>query len=121
MTLLFDTPCNNSNRRRHYILRKTGGRTKLTLNKSTLSPEKLAGAEACAVECLEDGRLLLPDERVAFAMSLSVAQVNALKASGILPSIEFPERYGSRFRMIKRVPAEELLNFVRSRTQVSRL
>lgn len=93
---------------------RAGGRAKFTRNHRSLDLDIL---EAISSEALSDGVLCLTMERVAHCLQVDLSTVRSLVASGDLPSFGVGDHRSKRF---VRIPAEGVLEFVRSRTPAIR-
>ncbi len=89
-------------------------REKFMRNKRTLDIDIL---ESIASEALGDGVLCLTMERLCHALQVDRSTVRSLIATGDLPSFGVGEHRVNRF---VRIPAEAVLEFVRSRTPAIR-
>ena len=89
---------------------RAGGRQKFARNHRTLDLDIL---EAISSEALEDGRLCLTYERAGYALQVDLSTIRSLVASGDLPAFGLGNHREKRFM---RIPAEAVLELVRSRT-----
>ena len=87
------------------------GRARFSRNKRTF--DDLEILEAIASEALADGRLVLTLERTAYALGVDLSTIRSMVATGELPSFGIGDHRKKRF---VKIPAEAVLELVRSRT-----
>ena len=87
-------------------------RPKFSRNQKTLDERIL---RALGNHAIDDARLFLTVESTAYHLQHSEATVRSLIRAGDLPCVYLPEAWGSEIRIVPRIPAELLLEWVRSK------